>query len=86
MAIRVSSYEEVSRLIAGNPLRNFPSQSKGRDRLFPVPRPRITTTRTIPPDASFFCIGACFARAVEESLTAAGRTVLSSKTGLGMPG
>lgn len=65
MAIRVSSYEEVSRLIAGNPLRNFPSQSKGRDRLFPVPRPRITTTRTIPPDASFFCIGSCFARSIE---------------------
>lgn len=86
MAIRVSSYEEVTRLIAGNPLRNFPSQSKGRDRLFPVPRPRITTGRTIPADAGFFCLGACFARTVEISLAAAGRRVLSSRIGLGMPG
>lgn len=86
MAIKVSSFEDVSRLIAGNPLRNFPSQSKGRDRLFPVPRPRISTNRTIPADASFFCIGACFARGVEKALTSAGRKVLSSRTGLGLPG
>lgn len=86
MAIRVSSYEEVSRLIAGNPLRNFPSQAKGRDRLFPVPRPRITTGRTIPADASFFCIGSCFARSIEWALECAGRRVLSSRTGLGLPG
>lgn len=86
MGIKVSSFDEVSRLISGNPLRNFPSQSKGRDRLFPVPRPRITTSRTIPADAKFFCIGACFARAVERALAAAGRTVLSSQTGLGLPG
>lgn len=86
MAITISSFDEVSNLVRHNPLRNYPNLKKGYDRLFPVPRPRMAVSRSLSPDARFFCIGACFARGMERALKAAGRTVLSSRTGLGLPG
>ncbi|WP_198026326.1 GSCFA domain-containing protein [Paracoccus sphaerophysae] len=86
MAIKVSSFDEVSRRIAGNALRSYPTSRKGRERLFPVPRPRLNCREALPKTASFFVIGSCFARSVEWALECAGRRVLSSRTGLGMPG
>lgn len=86
MGIKVSSFDEVSRLISGNPLRQFPTMTKGRERLFPYARPRVTGAPVIARDARFFLIGACFARSLGRSLSAAGRTVLSVQGEEDVPG
>lgn len=86
MAIKVSSFDEVSRLISRNPLRNFPSQAKGRDRLFPYARPRVTGAPCLSEDARFFLIGACFARSLGNALADAGRCVLSVQGEEDVPG
>lgn len=84
--MRTYSFDEVAQQMTGNRLRQFPGSQKGRDRLFPVPRPRVDCPPIINEASSFFVIGACFARSLEKGLKAAGRTVLSSKVGLGMEG
>lgn len=84
--MKIYSFEEVAQRMSGNRLRQFPGAQKGRNRLFPVPRPRIDCPPSICDGSSFFVIGACFARSIEKGLKEAGRTVLSSQVGLGMEG
>lgn len=79
------TYDEVRKIAQGNRLRQFPTESKGRARLLPYARPRVERD-PIALDAGFFALGACFARSVERELASMGRRVLSSPTGVGLPG
>lgn len=81
----VYSYSETRARAQGNRFRQFPTLSKGRARFLPYARPAVKGPQ-VPADARFFAIGACFPRSIERELKFAGREVLSSPTGLGLPG
>lgn len=83
--VDVYSYEETRARAKGNKFRQFPTLAKGRARFLPYARP-VVDGPSVPSDANFFAIGACFARGLEKELNSAGRQVLSSPTGLGLPG
>lgn len=83
--MQIFSYDETRRRAQGNRLRQFPSIAKGRARFLPYARPAIAGV-DLPPNASFYVLGACFARNLERALGFAGQRVLSSPIGLGLPG
>lgn len=85
MTLEISSFAEVSARISQNRLRQFPGAIKGRDRLLPYARPQFKAP-AIGADTTVFVMGACLGRSIERELRAAGRTVLSSPTDLGLPG
>lgn len=62
--------EAAYRAAAGNRLSKWPGRATGR--IEPVCRPAVTPSFAIPPGATVFTIGSCFARHVETALAAHG--------------
>ncbi len=85
MTLEIFDAATVRARVSANKLRQFPGATKGRSRLFPYARPEFDGVR-IDPATRVFVLGACFGRGIERELRAAGRTVLSSPTNLGLPG
>ncbi len=65
--------EAAYRTAAGNRLSKWPGRAAGR--IEPVCRPAATPSFALPPGATVFTIGSCFARHIETALAAHGLTV-----------
>jgi len=58
-----------------NRAKRWPSPERGKDRLYPRPRPMISPSFTLDRSDSIYTIGSCFARNIEEELSAHGFTL-----------
>ena len=85
MPIETFSAEDVMRTAGRNSHRNYPTRTKGLDRLLPYPQVAMQGRFTFGTDARIFTTGSCFARNIEKALKFIGIDVVSSPDTLHFP-
>ena len=85
MPIETVSAEDVMRTAGRNSHRNYPTRTKGLDRLLPYPQVAMQGRFTFDTDARIFTTGSCFARNIEKALKFIGIDVVSSPDTLHFP-
>lgn len=58
---------------------SWPHPKRGKESLYPIPLPQVRSRFKIKRDDAIFCIGSCFAREIEKTLSKLGFNVLTSK-------
>lgn len=85
MPLEKTSAEDVFARLSGNKNRIYPSEKRGRERLFPYAQPAVRAGFRFTRDSKIFATGSCFARNVEKSLHFIKANVVSSPIDIPAP-
>lgn len=85
MPLEKTSAEDVFIRLSTNKHRIYPSEKRGRERLFPYAQPAVRAGFSFTRESKIFATGSCFARNVEKSLHFIKANVVSSPLDIPAP-
>ncbi len=85
MPLEITAAEAVFERISKNKNRSYPSENRGRERLFPFAQPVTQAGFRFDETAKIFATGSCFARNIEKSLHYINANVISSPLDIDSP-